>query len=109
LNLYGVNDVGWTEIQTAEPLVSEPSAFEFEKSLGIDQNPAEFITTVGRTVLSEIHEFINSLWNEEEFPEQWKDSIIVRILRRAIKQTVVIREAYHTSKLRTKFYLTSCC
>jgi hypothetical protein len=76
---------------------------------GIDQNPAELITTGGRTVLSEIHEFINSLWNEEELPEQWKDSIIVCILRGVIKQTVVIREAYHTCKLRTIFYLTSCC
>jgi hypothetical protein len=30
LNAQGVNDVMWTEIQTAEPLVPEPSAFKFE-------------------------------------------------------------------------------
>jgi len=69
LNLHGVSDVGWTEIQAAEPLVSEPSAFEVEKSPGIDQNPTEFITTGGRTLLSEIHAFINSIWNKEELPD----------------------------------------
>ena len=29
LNAHGVNDVRQTEIHTAEPLVPEPSAFEF--------------------------------------------------------------------------------
>jgi hypothetical protein len=29
LNVHGVNDVRKTEIRTAEPLVPEPSAFEF--------------------------------------------------------------------------------
>jgi hypothetical protein len=52
LNVHGVNDVRQTEIQTAEPLVSEPSAFEFElaieevknhKSPGTDQIPDELI------------------------------------------------------------------
>jgi hypothetical protein len=28
LNVHGVNDVRQTEVNTAEPLVSEPSAFE---------------------------------------------------------------------------------
>jgi len=45
LNVHGVNDVRHTEIPTAEPLVPEPSAFDFElaiekikrhKSPGID-------------------------------------------------------------------------
>jgi hypothetical protein len=55
LNLHGVNDVGWTEIETAGPLVSEPNDFYLEKSPGIDQNPEEFITTGNRTLISEIH------------------------------------------------------
>ena len=51
-NVPGVKDAGQTEIHTAEPLVSEPSASEFElaidklkshKSPGIDQMPAELI------------------------------------------------------------------
>ena len=50
LNVQGVNDIKHTEIHTAEPLVSEPSAFQVEmateklkshKSPGIDQIPAE--------------------------------------------------------------------
>jgi len=42
-------------------------------------------------------------------PEEWKELIIVPIYKRVIKQTVVIREAYHFCQLRTKFYPTSCC
>ena len=50
LNVNGVSDVEQTEIQTAEPLVPEKSAFEVEmatgklkrhKSLDVDQIPAE--------------------------------------------------------------------
>ena len=49
LDVLGVNDVRQTEINRAEPLVPEPSVFEFElpietlkrpKSPGIDQIPA---------------------------------------------------------------------
>jgi hypothetical protein len=28
---------------------------------------------------SAIHKLINSIWNKEEFPHQWKESIIVPI------------------------------
>jgi len=28
---------------------------------------------------SEIHELINSIWNKEELPEEWKESVIVPI------------------------------
>jgi hypothetical protein len=31
----------------------------------------------GRTLCSWIHELINSIWNMEELPEQWKESITV--------------------------------
>ena len=84
--VHGVNDVRQTEIHTAEPLVPEPSAFEVElaieklkghKSPGIDQIPAELIKAGGRTIRSEIHKLIISIWNKEELPEEWKESIIV--------------------------------
>jgi hypothetical protein len=39
------------------------------KSPGIDQIPAELITAGGRTIRSEIHKLINSIWNKEELPE----------------------------------------
>jgi hypothetical protein len=59
LNEHGFNDVRQTEIHTEEPLVPEPSSFEFElgneklkshKSPGVDQIPAELIKTGGRTI-----------------------------------------------------------
>jgi hypothetical protein len=70
LNVCGVNDVGQTEIHTAEPLVLEPSAFEFEmaieklkryKSPGTDQIPTEMIKAGGRIIHSEILQLINSI------------------------------------------------
>jgi len=33
LDVQGVNDVRYTEIHTAQPLVPEPSAFEFEMAI----------------------------------------------------------------------------
>jgi hypothetical protein len=59
LNVHGVNDGRQTEIHTAKPLVTEPSAFEVEmaieklkrhKSLGIDQIPAELIKAWGKKI-----------------------------------------------------------
>jgi len=56
LNVKRANDVRQAEKQTAEPLVPDPSAFEFEfviekltshKSPGNDQIPAELIKAAG--------------------------------------------------------------
>jgi hypothetical protein len=33
------------------------------------------------TLCSEIHTFINSIWNKEELPQQWKESIIVPVYK----------------------------
>jgi hypothetical protein len=88
LNIHGINDVRQTEVHTAEPLVSEPSAFEVEvaieklkrhKSPGIDHIPAELIKARGMKIWSEIHKLIISIWNKEELPEEWKESVIVPI------------------------------
>jgi len=49
------------------------------KAPGIDQSPIEFIQAGGRKIRSEIHKHINSLWNKEELPEAWKESITVPI------------------------------
>jgi hypothetical protein len=94
LNVHGVNDVRQTEIHTAEPLVPEPGSSEIEivieklkryKSPGIDQIPAELIQAGGNTLRSEIHKLINCIWNKEEMPEQWKESIIVPIYKKGNK------------------------
>jgi hypothetical protein len=47
------------------------------KSPGSDQILAELIQAGGEMLLSEIHKLINSVWNKEELPDQWKESIIV--------------------------------
>jgi len=69
LNENGVNDVRQA-VHTAEPLVSEPSAFEVEmaieklkrhKSPAIDQIPAEYLKAGGRTIRPEIHKLIQSI------------------------------------------------
>ena len=101
-----VSDVRQTEIHTAEPLVSEPSAFEVElaieklkrhKSPGIVQITSELIKAGGRTICSEIHKIINSILSKEELPEEWKESIIVPNYKKWDK-TIII-EAYHTKLL----------
>ena len=95
MNVHGVNDVRQTEIHTAEPPVPEQSAFEVElaieklnshKSPGIDQIPAELIKAGGKTICSEIHKLIISFWNKEELPEEWKETIIVCIYKKADKR-----------------------
>ena len=90
LNIHGFNDVRQSEIQTAEPPVPKPSAFEVEMAIeklkthtspGIYPIRAEMIKVGGTTINSEIHKLINSIWNKEELPEQWKESIIVPICK----------------------------
>ena len=55
------------------------------KSPGIDQIPAEFIKAGGRTISGEIHKLIISIWNKEELPDEWKESIIVPIYKKGDK------------------------
>jgi len=93
-SVHRVSDFRQTEIHIVESLVPELSTFEVEmaieklkrhKSLGIDQIPAELIKTGGRTIHSDILKLINSIWNKEEFPEEWKELIIVPIYRKGDK------------------------
>jgi hypothetical protein len=94
LNTHWVSDVRQIEIHTAELLVSDPIPFEGEIAIaklknyklpGSDQIPAELIQVGGETVQSEIHKLINSIWNKEELPDQWKESITLPILKKGCK------------------------
>jgi hypothetical protein len=94
LNVHRSNDVRQIEIHTAEPLVFEPRVFEVEmtieklkryKSPGIDQIPAELIKAGGSKICCEIHKLINSVWNKEELPGRWKESIIVPVYKKGDK------------------------
>jgi hypothetical protein len=65
LNVHNVSDVRQIEVHMAETLVPGPSRFEVEIDIA--------------KLLSGIHKLINSIWNKEELPDQWKKSIIVPI------------------------------
>jgi hypothetical protein len=86
LNVHGIHDVRQMDIHIAESLVSEPSLFKVEiaigklkgyKSLGTNQIPAKLIEAGGETLCSERQKHICSIWNKEELPQQWKESIIL--------------------------------
>jgi hypothetical protein len=73
-------------VHRAEPLVPCPSCLEVEipiaklkkyKSPGCGDTPAEVVQTINK--------LNNSVWNKEEFPVQWKKSIIVPIQKKVIK------------------------
>jgi hypothetical protein len=51
----------------------------------VDQIPAELIQARGEILLPAIHKLINSVWNEEELPDQWKESIIVPVHKKGDK------------------------
>jgi len=98
LNVHGVIDVRQTEIHTTEPLVPELSDFEFElaieklkshKSPDIDQISTEFVQAGGRTICYEIHKLIISIWNKEELPEEWKESISVPTYKKGVRTDCV--------------------
>ena len=64
-------------VHTAEPLMPETSLFAVEmatekltgnKSPDVDHIRAELIKAGDRTIRSEIHKHINSIWNKEELP-----------------------------------------
>ena len=66
-------------MHTADPLVPDSSAIEFEmdignlkryKSPGIDQIPAELFQAGDGKICCEIHTFINFISNKEELSEQ---------------------------------------
>jgi hypothetical protein len=58
----------------------------------------------GKTIRSEVHKLICSIWNKEELPEEWKESAIVPIYRKGDKQIVVIKESINFCRLLTIFY-----
>jgi hypothetical protein len=112
LNVHCVNDDRQTEIHTTEPLVPEPSAFEFAMAI-------EKLKEANRQLL------IKSQQGVEQFALKPVNLLILfgtrrnclrsgrsrsfyLSTRRVIKQTVVIIDAYQFCQLLTKFYPTSC-
>jgi hypothetical protein len=92
--VHRVSDVRQIEIHTAEPPVPDPSPFESEiaienlkryKSPGSDGIPVELIQAGGEILRSKINKLIKSIWNKEELPDQWKESIIVSVYMKGAK------------------------
>ncbi|PNF22344.1 hypothetical protein B7P43_G18298 [Cryptotermes secundus] len=111
LNVHRVSDVRQTGIDTAEPLIPDPSPFEVEsaiaklkryKSPGSDQIPAELIQAGGEILRSKIHNLITSIWHKEKLPDQWS-LLLYQVTIRGIKLTVVIIGVYHCYQLHIKF------
>jgi hypothetical protein len=85
LNIHNISDVRQIEVHTAEP---GPSHLEVEiaianikksKSSVSIQISAELIKAGSDTLMSVIHKLINSIWNKEVLPDQWKEPIIVSV------------------------------
>jgi hypothetical protein len=55
------------------------SAIKRNNRPGSDDIPAKLIQAGGEISLSAIHKLINSIWNKEELPDQWKEFISVPI------------------------------
>jgi hypothetical protein len=93
LNVHGVHDIKQMVIHTAEPLVPETKFVEVENAIGklesykfpgTDQILVEFVKAgVKHYILR--YRLISSMWNKEELPQQWKESIIVPIYKKADK------------------------
>jgi len=78
-------------------------------SPGIDQIPGELIKAGGRKICSEFHKLINSVWNKEELPEEWKESINVPIYKNGGKTDCSNYRGISLCQLRTKNYQTTLC
>jgi len=57
--------------------------FKIYKAPGNDQFQAELIQTWDETLRDGIqtHKLINSIWNKEELPQHWKESITATIYK----------------------------
>jgi hypothetical protein len=94
LNVHRISDVRLIDVHTAESLVPNSRPFEVEiaiaklkryKSPGNVQLPAELILAGGEILHSKICKLINSIWNKEKLPDQWKKSIIVPVRKKGDK------------------------
>jgi hypothetical protein len=70
----------------------------------IGQITAEMIQAEGNTKRCKVYRFINSISSKEEFPHQWKESIIMHIYKVCDKTDCSHYKGYHCYQLRTKLY-----
>ena len=71
------------------------------KSPGTDQIPTNLIKVGNRTLRSEINILSNSIWNNKDLPEEWKESIIASIYKNGDKRDCSNCRGITLCKLRT--------
>jgi hypothetical protein len=77
--------VAYLEQRKATEFSVQSIQYQRYKSPGVDQIPAKLIQAVGETLHSEIHKLFKLVWNKEELPDRWKESIVVPIHRKGDK------------------------
>jgi hypothetical protein len=118
LNIQGVNDVRQTKIHIAGPLGPELSTFKLEmankklkrhKSLGTDQIPAELIKAENKKFVLIIINLLIIFGIRRNCLRIGRSLSLYLSIHKAIKQILVITEAYHCCQLRTKSYPATYC
>jgi hypothetical protein len=77
-----------------------PTPFEVGGTPGSEQFLPELIQAGGETSVSALHKHINSIWNKEELPDQWKKSTLYEFTKRVMKLT----NNYHEISLLSTSY-----
>ena len=104
-----------SEVYTAEPDIPEPSLIELElakenlkwhKATGVDHIPSELIQAGGGKLYEVIHKLIVLIWNKEELPQEWKESIIVPIHKTGDRMDCNNIEEFLSCLLHIQFFRT---
>jgi hypothetical protein len=66
-------------------MLSATEKLKRRKSPSNKQIPTEMMKAEGRTVRNDIQKFTNLIWNKEELPKVWKESISVPTYRKGDK------------------------
>jgi sorting nexin-29 len=81
-------------LQTAEPLVKEPSQEELEKAIGklkVNKAPGEddiiveLFKNAGQELKKRLHMLICNIWREEKMPDVWRVGLIVALFKKGDK------------------------
>ncbi|XP_055912883.1 uncharacterized protein LOC129946652 [Eupeodes corollae] len=72
------------EIETAINLLKN------NKAAGLDGVPAEFLKADPATAANILHQLIQSFWENETYPREWKDGVIVKVPKKVISRTATI-------------------
>jgi hypothetical protein len=74
---------------------SDIANLERFKSPGSDQILAELIQAGDETLRSEIHKLVNYIWDKEELPDLWNESVIVQICKKNDCQGILLLSALY--------------